>query len=123
MKSLACKGSVSMTLEELQEEIVADLTTELQGDDDFNASILAVKVKNAIKEIKSARMYPSSYTDEKIIKDLSNNYYSSIINLARYDYNQVGVEGQSAYSEGDTSRTWVDRNSLFNGIAPFVKIL
>ena len=123
MKSLACKGSVSMTLDELQEEIVADLTTELQGDDDFNASILAVKVKNAIKEIKSARMYPSSYTDEKIIKDLSDNYYSSIINLARYDYNQVGAEGQSAYSEGDTSRTWVDRNSLFNGIAPFVKIL
>lgn len=112
-----------MTLEELQEEIVADLTTELQGDDDFNASILAVKVKNAIKEIKSARMYPSSYKDEKIINDLSDNYYSSIINLARYDYNQVGAEGQSVYSEGDTSRTWVDRNSLFNGIAPFVKIL
>lgn len=112
-----------MTLEELQEEIVSDLTTELQGDDDFNASILAVKVKNAIKEIKSARMYPNSYTEEKIIKDLSDNYYSSIINLARYDYNQVGVEGQSAHSEGDTNRTWVDRNSLFNGIAPFVRIL
>lgn len=112
-----------MTLEKLQEEIVADLTTELQGDDDFNDSILAVKVKNAIKEIKSARMYPNSYTEEKIIKDLSDNYYSSIINLARYDYNQVGAEGQSAYSEGDTSRTWVDRNSLFNGVAPFVKIL
>ena len=112
-----------MTLEELQEEIVADLTTELSKDDDLSATILAIKVKNAIREIKSARMYPSSYTDEKIINDLSDNYYSSIINLARYDYNQVGAEGQSAYSEGDTSRTWVDRNSLFNGIAPFVKIL
>lgn len=112
-----------MTLEQLQEEIVADLTTELQGDDDFNEGILAVKVKNAIREIKSARMYPSYYSDEKIIKDLSDNYYSSIINLARYDYNQVGAEGHESYSEGDTSRTWVDRNSLFNGIAPFVKIL
>ena len=112
-----------MTLDELQDEIVADLTIELSEDDDFSADVLAVKVKNAIKEIKSARMYPSSYTDEKIIKDLSDNYYSSIINLARYDYNQVGAEGQSAYSEGDNSRTWVDRNSLFNGIAPFVKIL
>lgn len=112
-----------MTLDELQDEIVADLTIELSEDDDFSADVLAVKVKNAIKEIKSARMYPSSYTDEKIIKDLSDNYYSSIINLARYDYNQVGAEGHSAYSEGGTSRTWVDRNSLFNGIAPFVKIL
>lgn len=112
-----------MELQELQDEIVSDLKIELQDDDDFNDSILAVKVKNAIKEIKSARMYPDSYKDEKIIKDLSDNYYSYIVSLARYDYNQTGAEGQSSHSEGDTTRTWVDRNSLFNGIAPFVKIL
>ena len=108
---------------ELQEEILNDLKIELQDDADFSESILEVKVKNAIREIKSARAYPQSYKEEKINKDLADNYYSVILNLARYDYNQVGAEGQSAYSEGDTSRTWVDRNSLFNGIAPFVKIL
>lgn len=123
MRNSACKGSVSMTLEELQEEIVSDLTTELQGDDDFNASILAVKVKNAIKEIKSARMYPSSYTEEMIISDLETNYYSTIVNLARYDYNQIGAEGESSHSEGDVDRTWVDRNSYFNGVIPFVKVI
>lgn len=108
---------------ELQEEILNDLKIELQNDADFSESILEVKVKNAIREIKSARAYPQGYTEEKINKDLASNYYSTILNLARYDYNQVGAEGQSAYSEGDTSRTWVDRNSLFNGISPFVKIL
>ena len=106
----------------LQEEIIADLTTELQGDDDFNDKILAVKVKNAINEIKSARKYPSSYTEDIINKDLAN-YYSEITNLARYDYNQIGAEGQSSHSEGDTSRTWVKRDSLFSGIIPLSKTI
>jgi len=107
---------------ELQEEIIADLTTELQGDDDFNDKLLAVKVKNAIKEIKLARKYPSSYTEDMINKDLLN-YYSEIMNLARYDYNQSGAEGQSSHSEGDTSRTWVKRDSLFSGIIPLSKTI
>lgn len=111
-----------MTMQELQDEIVADLTIELKEDDDFSADILAIKVKNAIREIKSARMYPDSYTDEMIEKDLETNYYSTITNLARYDYNQSGAEGEQSHSEGDVSRTWVDRNSFFNGVAPFVKI-
>lgn len=112
-----------MTLEELQEEIVTDLTTELKEDDDFSSDILAIKVKNAIREIKSARMYPNSYTDAMIEKDLETNYYSTIVNLARYDYNQIGAEGEQSHSEGDVSRSWVDRKEFFNGVTPFVKIL
>lgn len=123
MRNSACKGSVSMTLEELQDEIVADLTIELSEDDDFSADVLAIKVKNAIREIKSARNYPNSYTDEMIEKDLETNYYSTIVNLARYDYNQIGAEGEVNHSEGDVSRSWVDRKEFFNGVTPFVKIL
>lgn len=108
---------------ELQEEILNDLKIELQNDADFSESILEVKVKNAIREIKSARNYPNSYTDEMIEKDLETNYYSTIVNLARYDYNQIGAEGEVNHSEGDVSRSWVDRKEFFNGIAPFVKIL
>lgn len=112
-----------MTLDELQDEIVADLTIELSEDDDFSADVLAIKVKNAIREIKSARNYQNSYTDEMIEKDLETNYYSTIVNLARYDYNQIGAEGEVNHSEGDVSRSWVDRKEFFNGVTPFVKIL
>lgn len=112
-----------MSMQELQDEIVADLTIELQEDDDFSEAILAIKVKNAIREIKSARMYPKSYTEEMMISDLETNYYSTIVNLARYDYNQIGAEGESSHSEGDVDRTWVDRNSYFNGVIPFVKVI
>ena len=43
-------------------------------------------------------------------------YYSNIKNLALYDYNQIGVEGQSAHGENGTSRTWVDRNKYLEGV-------
>lgn len=112
-----------MTMQELQNDIVADLTTELSEDDDFSEAILTIKVKNAIREIKSARNYPTSYTDEMVVKDLETNYYSTIVNLARYDYNQIGAEGEDSHSEGDVSRSWVDRKEFFNGVTPFVRIL
>ena len=51
-------------------------------------------------------------------KQISTNlyYYSNIKNLALYDYNQIGVEGQSAHGENGTSRTWVDRNKYLEGV-------
>ena len=50
----------------LQEELIADLTTELINEPTFNAEVLAQKVISAIKEVKTARKYPKFYTDEQI---------------------------------------------------------
>lgn len=109
--------------EKLHSEIVSDLTTELKIDSKFDADILSVKVKNAIKEVILRRSYEnSSYTEEMIAKDLER-YYSTIRQIALYDYNQVGVEGQQSHNEGGTSRSWVDREKLFNGVHAFVKVL
>lgn len=109
--------------EKLHSEIVSDLTTELKSDSKFDADILSVKVKNAIKEVIMRRSYEnSSYNEEKIANDLER-YYSTIRQIALYDYNQVGVEGQISHSENNTSRTWVDREKLFNGVHAFVKVL
>lgn len=105
----------------LQDQLIADLTTELQGDNTFNKSVLKIKVVNAIKEVKRERRYPSSYTDEMIDEDL-DRYYSNIRAIALYDYNQVGVEGQQSHSEGGVNRTWVDRKSLFNGVLPLSRV-
>ena len=108
---------------ELQNEIVTDLTIELQDDDDFNAAKLSNKVKLAIKEIISKRNYgATSYTEEMILSDLYN-YYSMITNVARYDYNQIGAEGQFSHSENGTNRTWVKRDELFKGLVAFVDVI
>lgn len=106
----------------LQSELVADLTVELKDDPSFNADVLTVKVKNAINDVKSRRNYvATSYTDKDIAGDLEN-YYSVIRNVALYDYNQIGVEGQQSHNENSISRTWVSRDSLFNGVVAFVKV-
>lgn len=106
----------------LQDEIVAELTVELQDEPTFNINILVTKVRNAIREVKMKRNYQAtSYTDEQIEKDLYN-YFSVIKSVALYDYNQIGAEGEQSHSENSISRTWVDRDDLFKGVHAFVKV-
>jgi hypothetical protein len=110
------------SIEGLQSELVADLKTELKNDPNFDAEILEIKVKNAIRDVRSRRCYgATSYSESMIASDLES-YYSAIRNVALYDYNQAGAEFQSSHDENDISRTWVDRDKLFNGVVAFVKI-
>ena len=101
----------------LEEEILADLTAELSIDKTFNATLLLSKVKNALREVKRARHYPSYYTEDQIKSDMYN-FFSNIRNIALYDYNQIGAEFQQTSSENSTSRSWTDRDKLFAGIIP-----
>ena len=107
-------------MEALLDEILTDLQTELGITDDEEISTLASKIKNAAREIKRARNYPASYNEKMICKDM-DKYYSNIKDLALYDYNQIGAEGEVSHSENGTSRTWKDRKECFNGIYPFVQ--
>lgn len=111
-----------MTIAELQSQIQDDLETELKSDTDYNENLLEIKVRNAIREVKVRRNYPSSYTDEKIAADLER-FYSTIASLAVYEYNQVGAEGQSLHTEDDVQRSWVSKNEILGNIPAFVKVL
>lgn len=107
----------------LKTEITSLLTTELQNEDGFDADLLESKVTLAIKDVMGRREYGNShYTDEKILEELSTRYFTTITNLARYDYNQSGAEGQKNHSENSVSRTWYDRNKMLSDVHAFVKI-
>lgn len=107
----------------IEAEIIDDLTTELCEEETFNQAVLATKVKLAINELISKRNYSATTWDEKqIIADIYD-YYSVIANVARYDYNQIGAEGEKTHSENGISRTYVERDSLFKGVHAFVKVL
>ncbi len=107
----------------LEQEIVADLTAELSiSDENFNAELLLSKVRNALREVKKARKYPSYYTDSQIDKDMYD-YYSNVRNIALYDYNLIGAEGNKSRSENSVSITFQDRNELFGGIVPISTIV
>ena len=101
------------------EEIIEDLTTELQIADaeKFNLALLASKVKNAYRSVQSARKYPAIYTEAMIERDMQN-YYSQVREIALYDYNQLGAEGQTQYSQDGVSVHYVDRDKLFYGVLP-----
>lgn len=105
-------------MESLIEEILEDLTTELDLKEASDIAILNSKAKNAYREVKRTRNYQSGHTQEFIDKDMEN-FYSNIRELALYDFNQFGAEGQVSHSENGTSRAWKDRKECFNGITAF----
>lgn len=107
----------------LEEEVFADLSAELSiSDENFNETLLLSKVRNAMREVKRARNYPKSYTDSQIEADMYD-YFSNIRNIALYDYNQIGADFEESHSENSVSRSWKDRDKLFCGICPFVRVL
>lgn len=106
----------------LIEDVVSSLTTELEitEGERFNAALLRSKVENAYREVKTARRYPTSYTEAAIERDMEN-YYSQVRAVALYDYNAIGSEYQTSFSEDGTSIHYTDRNALFSGVLPIAK--
>ncbi len=110
------------TYDNLEDAIIESLTVELEEDEAFNANILEQKVRSAIFEVKQIRGYDRvGYTDEMISDDVGQ-FAAQIRNIALYDYNQVGVEGQQSSSENNTYRMYFDRSKLFAGICPLARV-
>jgi len=103
-------------------EITDDLTTELENDATFDANVLAIKVKLAVKELMNIRNYAgTTMTDSQIESDIER-FYPQVMNVARYDYNLIGAEGEASHTENSISRTYVDRKTLWNGVTPFASV-
>lgn len=79
-------------------------------------------IKQATEDVKAKRNYPDNYTDEMITDDLKK-FENVIVNLSVYDHSQAGENYMASMSEGGVSRTWRDRDKLFVGVFPFVKVL
>lgn len=108
---------------EFEYEIVEELSAELKADDPmFNEQVLQFKVRNAIREVMMKRNYiVTSLDEEEILEDL-RNYYSTIRNVALYDYNQTGIEFQTSNTENYT-RSYMKRDDLFLGVHAFVGMM
>ena len=108
-------------INDIEASVIADLTIELKNEVDFDAEILAVKVRNAIREVKDAKNYPSTYSEEKINADMMN-YFTNIRAIALYDYTKIGAEGQTQYSADGESIHYLDRDKLFKGVYPIARL-
>lgn len=111
-----------MDMVKLESELLEDLSSELSITEDAESmNHLKIKIKNAIRDVKNARRYPKSYTDDVIAEDLYC-YYSNIHELALYDYNQIGAEGQTSHNENGTNRNWKSRSDCLIGVVSMCKV-
>ena len=79
-------------------------------------------IEQAKKEIAIKRMYPETYTEKDILSDLER-FENNIVDLAVYDRSQAGEAYMASYSENGVSRSWKNREDLFFGVYPFVRVL
>ena len=100
---------------DIMNEVFEELHSELDIDNPDDENKLLNKVKNAVREVRNRRNYPSHFTENDIQEDLEM-LYSNIYSLALYDYNQIGVEGQTSHSENGETRTWKDREDCLRGV-------
>lgn len=101
---------------------IDDETSEVVFDSPKDNPLIEQLIIQAKADIVAKRMYPDSYTDEKIAEDLKR-FESVIVNVVVYDHSQAGEDFMANYSENGVSRTWRDRESLFVGVFPFAKVL
>lgn len=100
------------------QELIVDMTSELEPtDDQFNATLLTLKVIGAYRDVRNARKYPSYYTEEETESDMEQ-FYPIVRAVALYDYNTIGIEWQKTNKENQVSREFIRRSSLFAGVIP-----
>ncbi len=107
-------------MDELIAEIVEDLKIELENDVGFSEDALAAKTRNAYREVKMARHYPSTYSTEMIDSDMEQ-FFAVIRDIALFDYNQIGKDFEQSHTENSVTRSYTSRLSLFANVIPIAR--
>lgn len=108
-------------MDELIQAIYEQLMVDINPTRDGDAAVLLIKVKNAYREVKEVRNYPSDATETFIDSDMAH-FFSTIYNVAMYDFNIRGAEWQTTINENGEYRSFVDRSKLFAEVTPFAEI-
>lgn len=105
-------------------EIFCEMSSEYKKDAGFDSTVLMNKIKDAYRKVKTKRCYQyTSYTEEQIEKDMYDNYYSHVKDVATYNYVKIGGEFQTSHSENGITRSWGSESDVLSGVISFVGIL
>lgn len=108
----------------LKDEIIAELTVELQNQPTFNTEILAIKVRDAYRKVRSRKHYENtSFTEEQIEKDLYDKHYQDIKDVAKYNFATMGADFQTSHSENNISRTWRTEEEVMSNVVAYVGVI
>ena len=99
------------------------LELEMSGDPTYNANVVASKVSAVVRELIQKRRYKRSGMSEDAVEEDLDNYYTQALNVARYDFNTIGAEGEDRHTENGVDRTFTERNKLWAGVVPLGKVI
>lgn len=107
----------------MNEELRQDLSLYL-ADEPETDSMISLSINRAVRSFKNRRNYPSSYTDEKIEKDIEK-YYDCVFDLALYFLVKQGAEFQSTRSESSVNISWNSESDIYinHSVFPFASSL
>lgn len=111
-------------MEELLKELQTDLETELVSElhSDADKALLSSKIKGAYRTVNRKRNYQEHHNKEFIDKDMLA-MYDIVKELALYDWNHIGAEGETSHSDNGVSRIWNPREDILMNVIPFVTVL
>ena len=106
-----------------ENSIKAAIALEMSGDPTYNEDVVASKVSAVVRELIQRRRYSKSgMSDYAIEKDL-DDYYTQALNVARYDFNTIGAEGEDRHTENGVDRTFTERGRLWAGVVPISRVI
>ena len=105
-----------------EQNIVRAIGLEMNTDPTFNPDIVASKVSSVVRELMQRRRYSTSGMSDEAILDDIENYYPQVLNMARYDYNTIGAEGEDRHTENGVDRTYTERNKMWSGVVPISRV-
>lgn len=106
----------------IESEIVTAITLEMENDPSFDADIVESKVSAVVRELIQRRRYNKSKMSDSQIEEDIENFYPQLLNVARYDFNTIGAEGEDRHTENGVDRTFTERNKLWSGVVPIGRI-
>ena len=99
------------------------LKLEMSGDPTYNADVVASKVSAVVKELIQRRRYRKSGMADWAIEEDLEDYYTQALNVARYDFNTIGAEGEDRHTENGIDRTFTERGKLWAGVVPIGRVI
>lgn len=106
-----------------ENSIIAALALEMSDDPTYNADVVASKVSAVVRELIQRRRYRKSGMEDWAIEEDLEDYFPQALNVARYDYNTIGAEGEDRHTENGIDRTFVERGKLWAGVVPISRVI
>lgn len=99
------------------------LALEMSEEPTYNADVVASKVSAVVKELMQRRRYKKSGMADYAVEEDLEDYYTQALNVARYDFNTIGAEGEDRHTENGVDRTFTERGKLWAGVVPISRVI